>query len=270
MCKEKQEKETIKALVFKARKRMSKLGTKKVHKKILPWLKEQDIRCSRDRLFDVLRDLNMLIRKKKRYTITTNSYHRFRKYPNLIQDLKIERSEQVWVSDITYIKTKEKPMYLSLITDAYSKQIMGWSFSDNLKTVNCIAALQMALNNRRYPQRELIHHSDRGLQYCNPDYIKILEENHIHVSMTTKHDPYENAIAERVNGILKTEFDIEFLPTEKLARKEIKAVIKVYNIERPHLSCNYLTPWEAHRLENHTLKSWSRKFSERDMSLSEN
>jgi transposase InsO family protein len=121
MCKEKKEKGTIKELVFKARKRMSKLGTKKVHKKILPWLKEQDIRCSRDRLFDVLRDLNMLVIKKKRYTITTNSYHRFRKYPNLIQGLKIERSEQVWVSDITYVKTKEKPMYLSLITAAHSQ-----------------------------------------------------------------------------------------------------------------------------------------------------
>jgi len=139
---------------------------------------------------------------------TTNSYHRFYKYPNLIKDIDINRAEQVWASDITYIRTKEGFMYLSLITDVYSKQVVGYQLSDNLKPINCINALKDAIKSRKYPERSLIHHSDRGLQYCCPDYTDILESNHIGISMTTKHDPYENAVAERINGTLKNEFDL--------------------------------------------------------------
>jgi putative transposase len=270
ISKENQEKGLIRGLVIEARKKQTRMGVKKVHKRIRSKMNAQGIRCSRDKLYDVLRESRMLIGKKKSYTKTTQSYHRFRKHPNLIKDIAITRSEQVWVSDITYVKTREKSMYLSLITDAYSKRIMGWSLTDNLKTINCITSLQMAIKNRRYPKRDLIHHSDRGLQYCSPDYIKQLEKHGIGVSMTTKHDPYENAIAERVNGILKTEFDIEGLNTGKEAMREIKSVIGIYNYERLHLSCNYQTPWEAHLTEKHQLKSWSRKFSRRDISLLEN
>jgi transposase InsO family protein len=146
----------------------------------------------------------MLIKKKKNYMRTTNSYHKFYKHPNLIKDIHINRAEQVWVSDITYIRTNQGWLYLSLITDAYSKQIVGHQLSDNMRTVNCINALKMAIKNRKYPERPLIHHSDRGFQYCNPDYTETLTKNHIDISMTTKHDPYENAVAERVNGTLKT------------------------------------------------------------------
>ena len=249
---------------------MPRLGGKKTFKKIRPVLKQEQIRCGRERFFDILRESNMLIGKKKQHTRTTQSYHRFYKHPNRIKDKEITRPEEVFVSDITYIKTKEKPMYLSLVTDAYSKYIMGYELSDNLKTESCIRALKMATENRRYPDRELIHHSDRGFQYCSPDYIETLEKNQVQVSMTTKHDPYENAIAERVNGILKSEFDIEGFATVKEAQREIRTAIGTYNYERPHLSCGYLTPWEAHRNGKYKLKKWSRRFSESDMSLSEN
>jgi transposase InsO family protein len=243
------------------------MGGKKVHKKIKWRLKEEGIKCSRDRMFTILRESGMLVKKRKRYVKTTQSYHRFYMHKNLIKDMDITGSEQVWVSDITYIKTKEKPLYLSLVTDAYSKQIMGWELSDNLKTISCINAMKMAVSNRQYKDRKLIHHSDRGFQYCHPDYIELLTENEIMVSMTTKHDPYENAVAERVNGILKDEYAIEGFTTEKEAKKEIKASIWLYNTDRPHLSCMYKTPKEAHDTEGFKLKKWPGKITSRDMSL---
>lgn len=137
---------------------------------------------------------------------------------------------------------------------------MGWVLSDNMKTINAAEALKMAIKNRRYPERELIHHSDRGFQYCNPMYIELLTSNGIRPSMTTKYDPYENAIAERVNGILKTEYEIgEGFVGEKDARREIKYAIWLYNTDRPHMSCNGLVPCEAHVLENYKLRTWSKK-----------
>jgi len=243
------------------------MGCKKVHFKLKDQLKEHGIYCSRDKLFTILREGDMLIKKRKRYVKTTQSYHRFYKYKNLVQDKLINGSEQVWVSDITYIKTQEKSMYLSLITDVYSKQIMGWELSDNLKTINCIKAMQMAIGQRQYKDRPLIHHSDRGLQYCHPDYTKLLIKNGIEISMTTKHDPYENAVAERVNGILKDEYAIESFKTQKEAQKEIKSSIRLYNTDRPHLSCGYRTPQQAHKQEGFILKKWPFKKTPRDISL---
>jgi putative transposase len=257
----------VKEMVKQLRKRHTKMGCKKVHKKLKVKLKEKGIYCSRDKMYDILREGDMLIKKRKRYVNTTQSYHRFYKHKNLIKDKEIASSEQVWVSDITYIKTKEKSLYLSLITDVYSKQIMGWELSDNLKTVNCIKAMKMAVSKRQYNERELIHHSDRGFQYCHPDYIKLLNDNNIKVSMTTKHDPYENAVAERVNGILKDEYAIESFTTEKEAYKEIRAAIWLYNTDRPHLSCGYMTPHQAHNKEGYKLKKWPGKKRSRDMSL---
>ena len=148
----------------------------------------------------------MLVPKKKKWTRTTQSNHLFNKHSNKIKGVQLKRPEQIWQSDITYIKTKEGNLYLSLITDAYSKKIMGYQLSDNLKTESVKKAL--AIKNRRYPKRKLIHHSDRGLQYCNPLYTQELEKRKIKISITTKYDPYENSIAERVNGILKQEFSI--------------------------------------------------------------
>lgn len=212
----------------------------------------------------------MLVKTRKSYVKTTQSKHMFYTYTNKIKDIEINRSEQVFVSDITYIRTKVGFMYLFLITDAYSKQIMGWELSDNLKTISAIKALKMALKNRKYPDRKLIHHSDRGFQYCNPAYIQLLKSNDVDISMTTKYDPYENAIAERVNGILKVEYEIgDGFLGQKDAMREIKYAIWLYNTDRPHMSCNGLVPAQAHMLENYKLKKWSKKFSSKGYPLDE-
>jgi putative transposase len=236
---------------------MTRVGTKKIYFLIKPTLDSMDIKCGRDKLHGILRNEGMLIKKKKNYMRTTNSYHRYYKYPNLIKDLNINRAEQVWVSDITYIRTIQGWLYLSLITDAYSKRIVGYQLSDNLKAVNCVNALKMAVKNRKYPDRYLIHHSDRGLQYCCPEYTEALAKNNIDISMTTKHDPYENAVAERINGTLKNEFDLGGrLPDQKHAEREVNKTIWVYNNLRPHESCNYLTPVQTHYQESIEVKKW--------------
>jgi len=243
---------------------MTRLGTRKLHYLIKPSLDKMGIRCGRDKLFAILKFEGMLVKKKRNYMRTTNSYHRFYKHPNLIKDIDINHSEQVWASDITYIRTKEGFMYLSLITDVYSKQVVGYQLSDNLKTINCISALKMAISSRKYPERSLIHHSDRGFQYCNPDYVETLENNNIAISMTTKHDPYENAVAERINGTLKNEFDlVDRLPDQKHAEREVNKTIWVYNNLRPHDSCDKLTPVQAHTRESYKLKKWPMRFKKK-------
>ena len=181
----------------------------------------------------------------------------------MIKDKEIKRPEQVWVSDITYVHCKKGPLYLHLVTDAYSKKIMGYFLSDDLKTKSTLAALNMALKNRKYRSRKLIHHSDRGFQYTSDDYKKRLRKEKIKISMTTKYDPYENAIAERVNGILKDEFEIS---NRKLsiqeAKRNVNHAIKIYNQKRPHWSCQFLTPEQAHKKGKFILKNWSKfKFS---------
>jgi transposase InsO family protein len=240
---------------------MARLGTKKTYFLVKPELDSLGIKCGRDKLHAILRSEGMLIKKKKNYMRTTNSYHMFKKYPNLIKDLSINRAEQVWVSDITYIRTNQGWLYLSLITDLYSKQIVGHQLSDNLRAINSIYALKSAIKNRKYPDRPLIHHSDRGLQYCCPDYIKTLNDNHIDISMTTKHDPYENAVAERINSTIKNEFDLaDRLPDQKSAERELNRTVWIYNNLRPHESCKFLTPIETHTNENIELKKWPVRF----------
>lgn len=243
---------------------MTRIGTRKLHYLIKPSLDKIGIRCGRDRLNAILKFEGMLVKKKRNYMRTTNSYHRFRKHPNLIKDIEIKHAEQVWVSDITFIRTNQGWLFLSLITDAYSKQIVGYELSDNLKTINCINALKEAIKGRKYPDRPLIHHSDRGFQYCNPDYTETLTKNHIDISMTTKHDPYENAVAERINGTLKNEFDLgDRLPDQRHAEREVNKSIWVYNNLRPHDSCNKLTPVQAHAKENYKLKKWPMRFKKK-------
>jgi len=162
--------------------------------------------------------------------------------------LEIEKPESVWVSDITYVGTRKNPSYLALITDAYSKRIVGYNVSSSLAVEGSLQALELALSNRMYKNQPLIHHSDRGLQYCSNEYQKLLNSNGIKPSMTEKYDPYENAIAERINGILKQEFDIarniENLDVKKLL---IKNAIEIYNNQRPHLSNQMLTPMQMHK-----------------------
>jgi len=236
---------------------MPRLGTRKLHYLLVPLLTEHGIRLGRDELFDLLGEHKLLIRQRKRKVITTNSRHWMHKWPNQVSKLLVLRPEQLWVSDITYIRLINQWGYLSLITDAYSRQIMGYCFRIDMSAQGCIEALQMALNNRSYPQVKLIHHSDRGSQYCCYDYVKLLHDNHIAISMTENGDPYENALAERMNGIIKGEFNLYesragFEPTKQL----IQQSIQVYNQQRPHSSCDMLTPEVAHQQKGKMKKRW--------------
>jgi putative transposase len=251
---------TILNLIKPIRKRMPRVGATKLYDLIKNDLNNNNIKMGRDKFFNFLRHENLLVKKKKNFTKTTNSFHRFRKHKNLIKDLDVNTPEQVWVSDITYIKTEQGHKYLSLITDYYSKKIVGYNLADNLKTESTLKALKMALKSRIYPTRELIHHSDRGFQYCSDTYIETLAKNNIKPSMTEAYDPYENAVAERVNGILKDEFDIgEGFINQNQAAKEIKYAIQTYNTFRPHLSCEKLTPEKAHEIGTYKLKKWGKK-----------
>ena len=258
------EREVILDLIKPIRKRMSRVGTIKLYDMIKNDMTKNNINMGRDKLFTFLRQEKMLVKKKKNYTKTTDSFHRFHKYKNLIKDIEVDAPEQVWVSDITYIKTELGHTYLSLITDYYSKKIVGYHLADNLKSESSLIALKMAIKSRQYTNRTLIHHSDRGFQYCSDEYIKMLTDNNIQPSMTEVYDPYENAIAERVNGILKDEFDIgEGFVNLQQASKEIKYAIETYNTFRPHFSCQMLTPQQAHNFGSYTLKKWGGRKSYR-------
>jgi len=249
------------ALVDEKRKRMPKIGGLKLYHLLKDSLKELGV--GRDKLFLILRTNQRLIYPKGSYHVTTNSHHRFKKHKNLIENLKIERAEHVWVSDITYIGTRENPIYLALITDAYSKKIVGYDVSNSLETVGCSNALKMALKRRKYPLRELIHHSDRGVQYCSGEYQTLLTKNRIRCSMTECYDPYENAVAERVNGILKQEFLLESQHSYlEWMKKMVKQSVQIYNQERPHFSLLMQTPEQTHQEENIQIRTYKKEKSD--------
>jgi len=238
-------------MVKVVRQLMPRTGTRKLLDVMTYSLNNRGIFIGRDRMFKLLKDSQLLVPKRKLYFFTTNSKHRFYKYPNIAKDLILTKPEQLWVSDITYIKSKEGNLYLSLITDAFSRKIMGYHLADHLKATGPIEALRMALKNRTYPNRKLMHHSDKGIQYCSDNYIKILKDNNIDISMTSKYDPYENAKAERVNGTIKNEFELDKpLPNLKYANREINKTVKIYNTLRPHLSCAMSTPEQVHLNQN--------------------
>ena len=202
----------------------------------------------------------MLIEPKRRYHITTDSHHRFRKHKNLVSTLEIQTPDAVWVSDITYVGNRTNPSYLALVTDAYSKKIVGYNVSRSLSVDGSLKALEMAMANRKVRSYSLIHHSDRGLQYCSNDYQKLLKDNRIRPSMTEKYDPYENAIAERINGILKQEFDVaRKIKDFNIKEKLIQDAIKIYNTVRPHLSNNMLTPVQMHNQNKLKRKQYKSK-----------
>lgn len=224
---------------------MPRIGTRKLYYLLKEELNALSIKLGRDSLFDYLRAENLLIKPKKNYTKTTNSNHWLRKYPNLLKDFKPIRPEQVFVSDITYIKSRERTHYLSLVTDAFSRKIMGYKLSEDMSSENVVQALKMATKNRT-TNKPLIHHSDRGLQYCSSIYQNELVVNQIAPSMTDGYDCYQNALAERVNGILKQEFLIETCNTGKELKKLIDESIETYNTKRPHLSLNMKTPNIVH------------------------
>lgn len=229
------------------RKILPMLGGRKVYHQIKPAMQMASIKMGRDKLFRLLGDHNLLIKPKRRYVTTTNSKHWLRKYPNIIKDIEIIRPEQVWVSDITYIKTDEGNCYLNLVTDAFSRRIMGYSIAQNMNTEEMKKAYDMAVCCRIYPDEPLIHHSDRGLQYCSSEYVKISTDNNIAISMTENGDPYENALAERMNRTLKEEFGLgRRLPSRQQAFRLAAEAVDLYNQRRPHLSLKMNTPDNVH------------------------
>lgn len=250
------EEEIVLELVKSVRKKIPGSGGRKLYHKIKPSLAIQNIQIGRDSLFSILFANNMLIKKRKRYTKTTYSHHWLRKYTDLTIGLKIEHSEQLWVSDITYIRLKTGFCYLALITDAYSKKIVGWALRETLETELCIIALMMAIEGRKR-RCELIHHSDRGVQYCSGKYVEILAKNDIKPSMTQNGSPYENALAERSNGFIKVEFECDVIfENFEAAYQKIEMSIHNYNTEYPHGSLDFLTPEEAELKEGPLKKRW--------------
>jgi transposase InsO family protein len=235
-------------IVKKRRKILPREGVRKLMISLDFEFKKQGIKIGRDMLFNILRKHNMLIRRKKYSTRTTQSYHRFYKYNNKIKDLVISKPNQVWVSDITYIRTVNGFCYLALITDLYSRKIVGYDLSDSLELKGCVRALKKAIYHAKGDIKNLIHHSDRGIQYCSNLYTQILKNKGIEISMTEDNHCYENAVAERVNGILKNEFylDQTFMNT-KNALNATKNVIKIYNSKRLHVSLNYKTPENVYK-----------------------
>jgi putative transposase len=236
----------VKELVVDQRMCMPRLGTRKLYYLLNEQFKQRNLKVGRDKLFMFLRSEQMLIKPRKNYTRTTMSKHWLRKHPNLVKEHQFKYAEQLWVSDITYLKTQSGNSYLSLITDAISRKIMGYHLSDDLKTEGVLKALKMAVKHRKY-NHQLIHHSDRGLQYCSQEYQQELNKNNIITSMTDGYDCYQNALAERINGILKDEFLIHTYKDLKQARKVIEESIYIYNNKRPHLSLNYKTPECMHK-----------------------
>jgi putative transposase len=252
--------EEVISMVNDIRKTMPRIGTRKLYHLLLDKLELMKI--GRDKFFDILRANHLLIQPKRSYHVTTNSHHRFRKHQNRILDLEINRPEQVWVSDITYIGKREKPCYLSIITDAYSKKIMGYYVADNMNTESSVRALKMAVRQRKNKKIPLIHHSDRGLQYCANDYQNVLNKNGILPSMTQNSDPYENAVAERINGILKQEFMIDKYNQDlDIMKCIVKEAINTYNQQRPHCSNYMLTPDQMHLQNQIKMKTYKTKNS---------
>ena len=234
--------------VLERRRLQPRIGARKLLEILQPLM-------GRDAFFDLLRDSGLLVRRKRIRVRTTFSAHRFRKYPNLVEELVVNRPNQLWVSDITYLRIAQDFAYLSLITDAYSRKIIGFCLSHDLSTDSCLKALRMALATRLNDQ-PLIHHSDRGTQYCSQAYTNLLKKKGIDISMTQSGNPRDNAIAERVNGILKMELLSDNYVNIGTANQSVKQAINVYNTRRPHSSLDMLTPEVAHQTEGPLKRRW--------------
>lgn len=246
--------------VARIRTTQRRVGVRKLHHIMASFTREHAVEIGRDALYDLLREHSMLVRRRRRRgPRTTFSAFWMRRYPNLAREFAPVASNQLWVSDITYIRIKEGFAYLSLITDAYSRKIVGYHLNGDLSAKGPATALRMALRNN--PKREgLIHHSDRGLQYYSGKYMKLLGAD-IRVSMSEKSDPLENAIAERVNGILKQELLAKSFSSLAEARRQIGQAVTTYNHLRPHLSIDMLTPAEAHATSGPLTRRWKNYYS---------
>lgn len=235
----------VKDLVMDLRRFMPRLGGRKLYFLLKPTFEERGIKLGRDGFFDYLREHRLLVQPVKRYTKTTHSRHWMKKHPNRLESEKINRAEQAFVSDITYVETEAGVHYLSLVTDAYSRKIMGYEVSDDMRAESVVKALRLAARQRK-THRPLIHHSDRGLQYCSAIYQQEINRHGMTPSMTDGYDCYQNALAERVNGILKQEFLLYRCRTLKELKGLVRESVDIYNRLRPHLSLGMKTPEQVH------------------------
>ena len=240
------------------RKRHSRLGTLKLRNELHTELKICGRGYGKNKFFDLLRSNDLLLKRKRRYSITTNSNHPFYKHTNQLAKETITAPDQAWVSDITYLRTRERFVYLSLVTDVYSRKIVGWNVDSSLAVEGAIGAVKMAIGNCR-TTKNLIHHSDRGIQYCCYAYNDLAKKQGIRMSMGEAGNCYDNAIAERVNGILKDEYllDNEFVDF-KHAVKAVKEAVYLYNYERPHWALDLKKPGEVYHKNNERLQKMKR------------
>ena len=253
--------DVVVGLIKKKREIWKRGSGRNLHQSLKKDFKAHDIKLGRDKFFEVLRQNGLLIKPKRIRAKTTCSYHHFNKYPNLIETHIPLRCNEIWVSDITYVwlKQQDKFCYLNLITDLYSRKIVGHCVYEDLSVKGSITALQQALKQRTDKSLSLIHHSDRGVQYCCHAYVKMLQKNKVQISMTQSGDPLENAVAERVNRTIKEEFtddrELHFSSLEE-ATAAIKKFVHFYNTKRPHRSINWNTPNEAHQLKGEIKRAW--------------
>ena len=251
------EQELVIKEVLRIRKTHKKMGCRKLLVKLEAFMFDHQIKMGRDALFDLLAANQLLIRRRNRRVSTTYSSHWLRKYPNLIREFVADGINQLWVSDITYWRFKDKFLYISFITDVFSHKIVGYYLSESLEAESSIHALQMALDQLKQPVEGLIHHSDRGIQYCCKEYVKLLQDNSIAISMTENGDPLENALAERINGIIKGEYlDCYEVNSIQEANELLIQVVNLYNQERPHMSIGNKTPEEVYQTNQKTDRLW--------------
>jgi transposase InsO family protein len=247
--------------VKQIRQNHRRMGTRKLYEMLQPFMLEHQIKMGRDALFTMLSANQMLVRRRKRRIQTTNSFHWLRKYPNLIRNFVPTAPNQLWVSDITYWKINTgEHLYISFITDVYSHKIVGYQVAETMEAIESIHALQMALSAFGAESHlNLTHHSDRGIQYCCHAYVKLLQDYNIKISMTENGDPLENAVAERINGIIKDEYlETYEINSLKDAKELLKDVVELYNNERPHMSISNFTPKHIHHSKTpiKTKKLW--------------
>ena len=241
--------------VEKIRKKHPKMGVRKL-KVVLA--RDYGIDVGRDSLFDIMRNAGLLMRKRMRHRLTTFSGHGMRTYPNLIKEIVPSRPDEIWVTDITYLHVEGRHMYVFLVTDMYSRMVVGWKVADNMRDDNAIEALKMALRgmNPQYKEMPVIHHSDRGSQYCSLDYVKLMKKHSMEISMTEGGNPRENSVAERVNGIIKNEYLYPLQVSISGLHMRVHRAIHAYNAERPHLSLNMHTPEYVYRTGILTHRLW--------------
>lgn len=254
------EEELVLKEVLEIRRNHKHMGGRKMYELIAPFMLEHQIKMGRDALFDLLSENKLLVRKKRRRVYTTQSFHWLHKFPNIIRGFVPTASNQLWVSDITYWKISTGFVYISFITDAFSHKIVGYHLANTLESIETVLSLKMALLGLiDEPDRnfQLIHHSDRGIQYCSKIYVDLLNKHNIKISMTENGDPLENAIAERINGIIKEEYLCDYKVGNLLEAKEVlDFVVKLYNEERPHNSIGNLFPNQVHKQNLKTEKLW--------------